>query len=157
MEPNIKPQFTVEQLYYLPFKSRRIYHEDGTTEYLPMLDTRVRTGVAAMDNFVEALQKIRSNTARNCAWKIDVRKKDLDGMVQMITGMTSRLFISKFVLMMSEDYLRYTNLTTRTVAKMCGYSSLSSFGRMIKKAHGMTPRALRLHLRQPNDLNRYRI
>lgn len=149
-----KPQFTVRQLFVPPFTAMRRYHEDGTYEYVPLPDTRIRTGLDVFDEMISLMSR-QVYPARQLAARLGVEGPDLSGLVRIATGLCLSEFVAAWQLLMADELLRYTDLRMTEIARYCGMGKGVNFTNRIVRAHKCPPLARRWELRQKNDLGRF--
>ena len=64
-------------------------------------------------------------------------------------------FRDRYLLLIADDLLRFTDLTLVEVGRRIGMIGKTSFNKFMKRVSGMSPLHRRNALRQPGDLNRY--
>ena len=151
-----KPQFTVQQLFVSPFATMRRYHEDGTYEYVPLPDTRIHTGLDVFDEMISLMSR-RVCSAGQLAVRLGVKGPDLNGLVRIATGLCLSEFVAAWQLLMADELLRYTDLRMTEIARYCCMGNGVNFTNRIVRAHKCPPLTRRWHLRQKNDLGRFKL
>lgn len=151
-----EPQFTVQQLFISPFAFQRRYHEDGTYEYVPLPDTRIRTGFEVFDELITLMGR-RILSVQALTTRLGVKGPDLSGLVRIATGLCLSEFISAWQLLMADELLRYTDLRMTEIARFCNMGNGVNFTNRIIRAHHCPPLMRRLELRRTNDLGRFKL
>ena len=77
------------------------------------------------------------------------------GFIQVLTGMSQSDFRDRYLLLLADDLLRFTDQTLAEVGRRIGMTGKTSFNKFMKRVSGATPMQRRNALRQPGDLNRY--
>ncbi len=155
MKYTFNPQFTVEQVYRMPFKEERVYQPDGTIKYVP-LSSKEGTGIAFFDQLLEWCSYYCYHDIKALAYNAGLDMTQINGFVYLLTGMDARNFITKYKMRLVDDYLRYTNLSATKILEQCGIDSISTFTKRMQKVYKTNIRGRRQSLRQPNDVGRYR-
>ena len=152
---NSKPQFAdMKALYIPPFTQRYYYDRDGNRFVEPVERNLQPTGIEVFDRWLQALSEGQTDSLRFC----DAESLDLQhfyGFIQVLTGMSHFDFRNRYLLLLADDLLRYTNLKSGEIGQRIGMIGKNSFNKFIKRQSGMTPVQRRNFLRQPGDLNRY--
>lgn len=150
-----KPQFAdLEALYIPPFTQRYYYDREGNRFTEPVERNLQPTGIEVFDRWLQALSKGETDNSRFCrAMGIDINS--FHGFVQVLTGMTHSDFKDRYLLLIADDLLRYTDLNIRDVGLRIGLTGQTSFNRFIRRMCGHSPLQRRNALRRPGDLNRY--
>jgi len=156
MESTLKPQFTLDQLYSLPFKEERVFHDNGEIEYRPIANNGPHSGIDYLDQFVGWCAEYPYRSLIYFGCEDGFSPEDLNSFVRILTGMSSRDFCNEYKLRCIEDYLRYTDLPVKEIIKRCGQETLTGLSRIMKKRYNTTYSERRRRLRQPNDVGRYR-
>lgn len=151
-----KPQFTVKDLFVTPFTKQRRYHEDGTAEYIDIPDTRLRTGLDVFDEMITLLKGGRYS-ADKLVKDLGVERKDLNGLLRLLTGLNLADFVDEWQLLLADELLRYTNMSMTKVAEFCGMGSGINLSRKVSRAYKYPPVSRRQKLRKRNDLGRYKM
>jgi transcriptional regulator GlxA family with amidase domain len=119
------------------------------------LPLQLRTGVRDMVilsaiGIMEAELEDKVSLTR-IAQRLSISPDRLERGFKRETGRTPRRYLRDLKVTRATDLLSHSNLSVREVALSCGFSDVSAFGRMIRRATGQTPSALRQRARQPNE------
>ncbi len=151
-----QPQWTVDDLYISPFTAKRRYDEDGEAHYEPIARNLNPTGVKVMDHYLQRLTLGQDVQMEFC--KIyGLRTEDIDSLVFVLTGMKAQDFRTAYLLRLADDYLRYTDMTIKEVARRTGLGSHTNFCVFIRRGRTQTPKERRMILRQKHDAGRYKL
>ena len=150
-----KPHFAdMKALYIPPFTQRYYYDRDGNRFTEPVERNLQPTGIQVFDRWLQALSKGQTDSLRFChAEGIDVQP--FYGFIQVLTGMSQSDFRDRYLLLLADDLLRFTDQTLAEVGRRIGMTGKTSFNKFMKRVSGATPMQRRNALRQPGDLNRY--
>jgi len=152
--PNFKPMFTLERLYWPPFTRRRGFDEDRWVTVWKPYDARPQsTGIPLIESVVTRLHD--GKDATEVAVEYGISEDELATVLRVFTGMKTLELQRRWRLRMADDLLRYTSLRMDEVAKRCGYYSGSSMSRSILKYTGQKPTRRRIALRQQGDVNKF--
>ena len=150
-----KPQFAdMKALYMPPFTQRYYYDCDGNRFTEPVERNLQPTGIEVFDRWLQTLSEGQTDSLRFCYTEgIDLQY--FCGFIQVLTGMSHTDFRNRYLMLLADDLLRYTNLKSGEIGRRIGMIGKNSFNKFIKRQSGMTPVQRRNFLRQPGDLNRY--
>lgn len=151
-----KPQFTVKDLFVTPFTKQRLFHEDGTVEFVDIPDTQIHTGLDVFDEVITMLRSGKCSVDRILK-ELGVDRKDINGLMRLATGLNLAEFVAEWQLLTADELLRYTNMSMAEVAKFCGMGSGVNLSRRISQAYKYPPVSRRWELRKKNDLGRFRL
>ena len=157
---DFEPQWTVEQLWYNPFKEERRYATDGQsvwTEWDPLPPSaRPKTGVRIFDEWLQYISEGNSDMMAFCKRYGGLRTGDLDSVSFMLTGMGGLEFQMKYRLHTLNVLLRYTELTPEEVARRSGFGSKNNLYLTCKREYGISPMERRRAIQKKGDAGRYR-
>ena len=150
-----KPQFADMQALYIPPFTQRYYYDREGNRYVEPVERNLQpTGIAVLDHWLQALSKGKTDSLCFCyAEGIDLLP--FSGFIQVLTGMNPTDFRDRYLLLLADDLLRYTDLKAGEIGRRIGMIGKNSFNKFIKRESGATPIQRRNALRQPGDLNRY--
>ena len=150
-----KPQFADMQALYIPPFTQRYYYDREGNRYVEPVERNLQpTGIAVLDHWLQALSKGKTDSLRFCyAEGIDLLP--FSGFIQVLTGMNPTDFRDRYLLLIADDLLRYTDLKAGEIGRRIGMIGKNSFNKFMKRVSGATPIQRRNALRQPGDLNRY--
>lgn len=156
MEGMKNPQFSFDELYVPPFSKQRGFDANTlTTVWEPIQFERKKSGVDLLDAVVDCL--IAGNDPRRVAWDAGITTNQLSTFVFVLTGLELQKFTTKWKIRKIGEYLRYTNLSQKDVRKLCGYTSSTTFSRIVKENFGVSPTQFRRSKRLRGDLYKYGI
>ena len=152
---NSKPQFAdMKALYIPPFTQRYYYDRNGNRFVEPVERNLQPTGIHVFDRWLQALSEGQTDSLRFCyAESLDMQY--FYGFIQVLTGMSHSDFRDRYLLLLADDLLRYTDLQAEEIGRRIGLIGKNSFNKFMKRMSGATPIQRRNALRQPGDLNRY--
>ena len=150
------PQWTLEQLYISPWTARRRYDEEGIMHYDAIERNLHPTGVEVMDHYLRLLTEGNDNLHAFCEIYA-LRIEDVDALTYILTGMSGQEFRTAYQMRLSDELLRYTDLTIAQVGWRSGIGSPSNYCVFIRKTYGQTPTERRKLLQKPGDAGRYRL
>lgn len=106
------------------------------------------TVVADHPIVVQAARLIRAQTSSDASVEqicdhIGISRTTLDNLFQMHLGRSVAAEMSRTRLQRSQNLLRHSGLSLAEIAKSCGFSSATYFGRFFKRETGLTPAAYR--------------
>ena len=154
METTIKAQFSLNDLYVTPFSRRRGFDEKTLKNiWVPLGDTRRRTGVNILDAVVDLL--IEGRNPVEVAGQYGLTSAQLSTTVLALTGMRLQRLDSLWRARRCGELLRYTDLSFPAVMSRCGFTSFTSFCRFVHDYYGVGPKTFRLAFRQPGELDMY--
>ena len=81
---------------------------------------------------------------------------DVNGLVLALTGMEAITFRIAWQMRRADELLRYTDLSIEEVARQSGVGSTTNLFYACHRDFHCSPSQRRRHLRQANDLGRYR-
>ena len=150
-----KPQFADMQALYIPSFTQRYYYDREGNRYVEPVERNLQpTGIAVLDHWLQALSKGKTDSLCFCyAEGIDLLP--FSGFIQVLTGMNPTDFRDRYLLLLADDLLRYTDLKAGEIGRRIGMIGKNSFNKFMKRVSGATPIQRRNALRQPGDLNRY--
>lgn len=150
-----KPQFADMQALYIPPFTQRYYYDRKGNRYVEPVERNLQpTGIAVLDHWLQALSKGKTDSLCFCyAEGIDLLP--FSGFIQVLTGMNPTDFRDRYLLLIADDLLRYTDLKAGEIGRRIGMIGKNSFNKFMKRVSGATPIQRRNALRQPGDLNRY--
>ena len=137
----VRPQFPLDEIYITLFSERRVYAPDGTIHYEPIPQRAADTGVELLDDLRRMLSEGKSNL-KTFGEGYGLMPSDVNGLVLALTGM--------------DELLRYTDLSIEEVARQSGVGSTTNLFYACHRDFHCSPSQRRRHLRQANDLGRYR-
>lgn len=150
-----KPQFAdMKALYIPPFTQRYYYDRDGNRFTEPVERNLQPTGIEVFDRWLQTLSEGQTDSLRFC-YTEGIDLQHFCGFIQVLTGLSPSDFRDRYLLLLSDDLLRYTDLKSGEIGRRIGMIGKNSFNKFIKRESGMTPVQRRNFLRQPGDLNRY--
>lgn len=85
----------------------------------------------------------RLKMPREIAQKLKVNVRELGGAIHILTGMTHTEFLHQYRLRSMRELLLNTHLSTTTIAKFFGYSSLQSMNQFLSDQTGLTANEIR--------------
>ena len=150
-----KPQFADMQALYIPPFTQRYYYDREGNRYVEPVERNLQpTGITVLDHWLQALSKGKTDSLCFCyAEGIDLLP--FSGFIQVLTGMNPTDFRDRYLLLIADDLLRYTDLKAGEIGRRIGMIGKNSFNKFMKRVRGATPIQRRNALRQPGDLNRY--
>lgn len=148
------PQFSFDQIYFMPFLHERIFDEDGSASYKPIDRNTTPTGIKIFDYYLQYLD--RGNTSLIPFYrKYGLTNTDVDSMTYVLTGMKGIDFRLAWQMRMAEDLLRYTDMELKDVAQRSGIGSATNLYYSFHRDHGYPPGTHRLEARESGDLGRF--
>ena len=150
-----KPQFAdMKALYIPPFTQRYYYDRDGNRFTEPVERNLQPTGIQVFDRWLQTLSEGQTDSLRFC-YTEGIDLQHFYGFIQVLTGMSQSDFRDRYLLLLADDLLRFTDQTLAEVGRRIGMTGKTSFNKFMKRVSGATPMQRRNALRQPGDLNRY--
>lgn len=131
---------------YLPIKQRLNIYEDQDRVFVSGEPTVVypKTDGSILDSVVSAyICCPQLKMPREVAKKLKVEPRELSGAVHILTGMTHTDFLHQYRLRTIRELLRTTRLSTTTIAKFMGYSTLQSMNQFLDDQTGLTANEIR--------------
>ena len=148
------PQFSFNQIYFMPFTHKRVFEENGSVHYEPIDRNITPTGVKIFDQYLQYLD--RGNTSPIPFYeKNGLISTDIDSLTYVLTGMNGIDFRLAWQMRMAEDLLRYTNMELKDVAQRSGIGSATNLYYSFHRDHGYPPGTYRLEARESGDLGRF--
>lgn len=151
----VRPQFPLDEIYITLFSERRVYAPDGTIHYEPIPQRAADTGVELLDDLRRMLSEGKSNL-KAFGEGYGLTPSDVNGLVLALTGMEAITFRIAWQMRRVDELLRYTDLSIEEVARQSGVGSTTNLFYACHRDFHCSPSQRRRHLRQANDLGRYR-
>ena len=152
----VEPQYQFKDLYITPLRLKRHYADDGTVSYTEFERKMKPTGIQIFDDYLLYLTAGGSDM-QQFADIYGIRREDIDSMVFVLTGMRGVDFRQKYQVRMTDELLRYTDMTVAEVAKRSGIGSANNLYLTYKREFNLAPGYRRLQLRQEGDVGRYKL
>ena len=150
-----KPQFADMQALYIPPFTQRYYYDREGNRYVEPVERNLQpTGIQVFDHWLQALSKGKTDSSGFC-YAVGIDQWSFSGFIQVLTGMNPTDFRDRYLLLLADDLLRYTDLQSGAIGRRIGMIGKNSFNKFMKRMSGATPIQRRNSLRQPGDLNRY--
>ena len=147
-------QWPFERLYVAPFTQRRGFDERSLTyRMVPMEQARQLTGIKVLDMVVDRLIK-GPGPKKNPRYRGYTDPK-LSATIQKLTGLTLPELRMHWHMQVARDLLRYTELPLQQVMQRCGYTSMPTFSRTVRRWWGVSPQHLRILARNSGDIGKY--
>lgn len=147
-------QWPFERLYVAPFTQKRGFDERSLTyKMVPMESARQLTGVKVLDTVVDGL--IASALRTKAPGHRSHTNPKLSATVQKLTGLTLPELRMHWHMQVARDLLRYTDLPLTEVMQRCGYTSMPTFSRTVRRWWGVSPQHLRILARKSGDIGKY--
>ena len=150
-----KPQFADMQALYIPPFTQRYYYDREGNRYVEPVERNLQpTGIQVFDHWLQALSKGKTDSSGFC-YAVGIDQWSFSGFIQVLTGMNPTDFRDRYLLLLADDLLRYTDLQSGAIGRRIGMIGKTSSNKFTKRMSGATPIQRRNFLRQPGDLNRY--
>lgn len=147
-------QWPFERLYVAPFTQRRGFDERSLTyRMVPMESERQLTGIKVLDMVVDSL--IASALRTKAPGHRSHTNPKLSATVQKLTGLTLVELRMHWHMQVAYDLLHYTDLPLQEVMNRCGYTSMPTFSRTVRRWWGVSPQHLRILARNSGDIGKY--
>ena len=147
-------QYPFERLYVAPFTQRRGFDERSLTyKMVPMEPARQLTGVKVLDTVVDGL--IASALRTKAPGHRSHTNPKLSATVQKLTGLTLPELRMHWHMQVAYDLLHYTDLPLQEIMNRCGYTSMPTFSRTVRRWWGVSPQHLRILARNSGDIGKY--
>ena len=79
----------------------------------------------------------------------------LSATIHKLTGLTLPELRLHWHMQVARDLLRYTDLPLQEVMNRCGYTSMPTFSRTVRRWWGVSPQHLRIAARNRGDIGKY--
>ncbi len=151
-------QYKFDDLFISPLTHKRSADADGNIIYVPIEPARnmTPTGIKVMDDFIQHLTCGEFDVTKFCK-QYNARTSDLDGMVFLLTGMSSQQFRTKWQIQTADLLLRYTDMGVTEVARRSGMGSRTNMYFIYERELDTSPTERRHALRQQGDLGRFAV
>lgn len=151
-------QYKFDDLFISPLTHKRTADADGNIIYVPIEPPRnmTPTGIKVMDSYLQHLARGESDVTEFCK-QYNARTSDLDGMVFLLTGMSSQQFRTKWQIQTADLLLRYTDMGVTEVARRSGMGSRTNMYFIYERELDTSPTERRHALRQRGDVGRFSI
>jgi len=147
-------QWPFERLYVAPFTQKRGFDERSLTyKMVPIEQARQLTGVKVLDTVVDGL--IASALRTKAPGYRSYTDPKLSATVHKLTGLTLPELRMHWHMQVARDLLRYTDLPLTEVMNRCGYTSMPTFSRTVRRWWGVSPQHLRILARNSGDIGKY--
>ena len=147
-------QYPFERLYVAPFTQRRGFDERSLTyQMVPMEPVRQLTGVKVLDMVVDSL--IASALRTKAPGHRSHTDPKLSAAIQKLTGLTLVELRMHWHMQVAYDLLHYTDLPLQEVMNRCGYTSMPTFSRTVRRWWGVSPQHMRILGRKSGDIGKY--
>jgi AraC-like DNA-binding protein len=120
---------------------------------VPIEQARQLTGVKVLDTVVDGL--IASALRTKAPGHRSHTNPKLSATVQKLTGLTLPELRMHWHMQVARDLLRYTDLPLQEVMQRCGYTSMPTFSRTVRRWWGVSPQHLRILARNRGDIGKY--
>ena len=120
---------------------------------VPIEQARQLTGIKVLDSVVDRLIK-GPGPKKNPRYRGYTDPK-LSATVHKLTGLTLPELRLHWHMQVARDLLRYTELPLTEVMQRCGYTSLPTFSRTVRRWWGVSPQHLRILARKSGDIGKY--
>ena len=147
-------QWPFERLYVAPFTQRRGFDERSLTyRMVPMEQSRQLTGIKVLDMVVDRL--IASALRTKATGHRSHTDPKLSATIHKLTGLTLPELRMHWHMQVARDLLRYTDLPLTEVMQRCGYTSMPTFSRTVRRWWGVSPQRARIAARNRGDIGKY--
>ena len=147
-------QYPFEKLYVSPFTKKRGFDEQTLTyKMVPMEQERQLTGIKLLDSIVNWLIKGPGHKSNPHRWSATDPKQS--AVVYELTGLTIVGLRKHWHMQRAYDLLRYTDMPLKEVMQRCGYTSMPTFSRTVRKWWGRSPQYIRIAARNRGDIGKY--
>lgn len=151
-----KAQFTFDDLYITPFTHELQTDERGFTGYVLIERNFCPSGINVLDEYLQALCAGQSGISDFCD-RHNAKTSDLDGLIFLVTGMSTTDFRNRWIVRCADDLLRYTDMEIPEIARRSGAGSRGNLYFIYERDLNCSPSQRREELRQQGDLGRFRI
>lgn len=158
MKTNVKPQFTPDDLYIIPFSQYRTFNpEDGTPIYNPVERNTSPTGVDILNAYARAIISGTFNSNHHFCKAQGIEAREFSALCRILLGMDTRELHHHLLFRYADELLRYTDLSIEEVARRCGSRNANILNRRIQKRYHCSAGKRRRMIRQKRDIGKYMI
>lgn len=155
METKIK-QITLDEIYVSVLQARRVARADGWERLEPVDKRLPRTGSLIMDAVAAILITTSESTSSGVARRLGVRQEDLNGAMNILTGMPSIDFIRLYRMRQIKEWLACTDLPINEIVRRSPCQSAAALSRLFSRKEGLTLTGYRRKHRPRNFRELYR-
>lgn len=152
------PKIALEDVYISVLTEKRVTNAEGWTRKEPVSHDLRPSGSVIVDAVVLLLHHNRFRDPKTAVERLAVNGRELSTALHLLTGFTLRSFIEHYRLMEAQEYLACTGLTTKEIARRCGYAGRTeekTFHKMFKLLTGMCVLSYRRQHRPRNFQDLY--